>query len=109
VTASKVDLRWKEKTDDMRREEHNFVRYFHGGYWAAALSLSALAFVFYLSSLIERQRAVITGLQLREMPRQVWQVLAVVSVVVWVVSFILHTSRYRTLISGIGAYKSIRI
>lgn len=94
-TASKVDLKFKEKTDDMRREEFHCVRYFHVAYWAAALSLAALAFVFYMASMFSRER-LLRNRPDREMPSTIWKVLAIISGVVWAASFILHASRYET-------------
>jgi hypothetical protein len=48
--ASQVDMHWKEKSDDQRREEFGLIKYFQVGYWAMPLSLFALAYVFLVAA-----------------------------------------------------------
>jgi hypothetical protein len=89
---SKVDLRWKAKTDDQRRESNNHVKHFHVGYWAMPLSLFALAYVWLLAA--HTTYADGSPSKIRPDP-VVGRILGLVALIVWLWFFILQVCALR--------------
>jgi hypothetical protein len=84
-----VDLQWKEKTDDQRRESFGFVKHFHVGYWAMPLALWALASAFLQANTTRYIASGFTEYRIF-VPIVVWRILAVISAGNWAIFFCLQ-------------------
>lgn len=88
AAVSRVDLAYKVKTDDQRRESCGPVKHFHASYWAMPLSLFALSYAFLVAS-VSGYRGSLAPFRI-DIPILVPRILALLALVVWVVFAVLQ-------------------
>lgn len=96
VTAgpSKIDLKYKQKTDDWTLSDFHLVRNMQVGYFAMPLALSGLAAAFKLSSDWVRDFVDVPSENKTFLEDTYWKVASLISAAVFVVMLVLYTIRY---------------
>lgn len=88
-----MDLSYKVKSDDQRRESCHPVKHFHASYWAMPLSLFALAYAFLLAA-VSGYRDSAAPFRL-DIPILVPRILALLALIVWL-AFAVLQARHST-------------
>ena len=84
-----MDLHWKSKTDDQRRESFGLIKHFNAGYWGMPLSLFALAYVFLYLAVGTYRDYRFDAMRI-DVPLAVPRILALLALVCWLVFFVLQ-------------------
>ena len=92
-----MDLKWKEKSDDQRRESSNHVRHFHVGYWAMPLSLFAIAYVFLLAARLRYQSDPLASFRI-DVPANVGRILGLLAILSWLWFLVLQVRGWHRMV-----------